>query len=93
MASYGYVRVRHLKSAPSFAPNPPIVTQPIPAATGVGYIKEGIIANFRTGPGTAYAVISELPAGTPVELIEVQGSWYVAVVGGVTGYISAVCIV
>lgn len=87
---YGYVRVRHLKAGAAAGGAIPAPT--VNTLNNAAYVKEGIIANFRSGPGSSYAIIAELAAGTPVTLLEVQGNWYLTEVNGVQGYISAVCV-
>jgi uncharacterized protein YraI len=44
--------------------------------------------NARTGPGTGYAVIATLPAGSTVEVIGCGGSWCRIDLGGRTAYAS-----
>lgn len=45
--------------------------------------------NFRTGPSSAYPVISKLLQGTQVELVEkTTSTWYEVRYNGTTGYIS-----
>lgn len=86
--AYGYVRVKFTQSTK------PDVTAPVVTDNGEpnAYIKSGIIANMRSGPGTEYEVIAELQAGTPVRLMEIVGSWYVIMVDGMEGYVSKVCV-
>ncbi|MHB1348640.1 MAG: SH3 domain-containing protein [Desulfobulbaceae bacterium] len=43
------------------------------AAEYVSISKDGI--NLRSGPDTKYAVLYELPAGYPVQIIEKKGEW------------------
>lgn len=51
--------------------------------------------NLRTGPGTTYSIVTELPYGTLVSLVTTSGSWLqVRVVAtGVTGYVLSTYIV
>lgn len=44
--------------------------------------------NVRAGPGTQYAAITVLPAGTPVDVEDCSGSWCRIVYRGVSGYVS-----
>jgi uncharacterized protein YgiM (DUF1202 family) len=82
--TYGYVRIRFMQTTA-----PDLSAGVVPQSTGPNaYIKDGIIANMRSGPGTSYPVILELKGGTPVRLLEIVGSWYAAEVNGVEGYIS-----
>lgn len=41
--------------------------------------------NVRTGPGMSYTVLQTVPAGTPVDITDVKGSWYQVNVVGRTG--------
>jgi uncharacterized protein YgiM (DUF1202 family) len=41
--------------------------------------------NVRTGPGTNYTIITSVPQGTVVEIIDVRGNWYKVNVGSNTG--------
>ena len=56
-------------------------------------VKSGIIANFRSGPGSEYGVIAELEPGTPVKIISVAGNWYFCEVNGLQGYLHPSCVV
>ena len=87
---YGFVRIKHLtKNASAVTP----VESVAPSLTdSQARIKDGIIANFRTGPGSAFPVIAELPAGTPIKLLSAEGSWYQAEVNGLVGYLSIICV-
>lgn len=51
--------------------------------------------NLRTGPGTSYTIVKELPYGTLVTLVTTSGSWLqVKVVStGETGYVLSTYIV
>ena len=89
--SYGYVRVRYLTKDAS-AVSAPAETAAPSLTDARARVKDGIIANFRSGPGSAFPVIAELEAGTPVKLISAEGNWYKAEVNGQAGYISTVCI-
>ena len=55
-------------------------------------VKNGIIANFRSGPGSEYGVIAELEPGTPVKIISVAGNWYFCEVNGLQGYLHPSCV-
>lgn len=55
-------------------------------------IKQGILANYRSGPSTAYPILGTVAAGTEITLLEAHGSWYRADLNGIEGYISTVCI-
>lgn len=41
--------------------------------------------NVRTGPGMSYSILQTVPAGTPVEITDIKGSWYKVNVVGRTG--------
>ncbi|MEL7603897.1 MAG: SH3 domain-containing protein [Bacillota bacterium] len=86
---YGYVRVKYMTQDASATP---VVSAPL-LSDMQAQVKPGIIANFRSGPGTGFPVIAELAAGTPLELIEVSDGWYKAIANGQTGYLSSVCVV
>ncbi len=88
--TFGYVRVKYLTAGTSGTGG--TVTAPSVPVNATAWVKPGIIANFRSGPGTSYGVIAELGEGTELTLLEVAGSWYKAVANGREGYLSAVCI-
>jgi hypothetical protein len=46
-------------------------------------------ANFRQGPGKEKSVISTIPAGTKLTVIEKNDDWYKVEYNGKTGYVSA----
>ena len=88
---YGYVRVKHL-TKDATAVSAPVETA-APSLTDVqARVKDGIIANFRSGPGSGFPVIAELKAGTPLKLISAEGNWYKAEANGQTGYLSTICV-
>ena len=86
---YGYVRVKYLTKDASSTPAPTTVPT---VSDMTARVRPGIIANFRSGPSSTYPVIAELAAGTPLQLIEVSGSWYKAIANGQTGYVSSACV-
>jgi cell wall-associated NlpC family hydrolase len=43
--------------------------------------------NMREGPGTEYAVITQLPSGAMAKLLGAQGVWYYVTYNGYTGYV------
>jgi len=55
------------------------------AELGIGKVNTTV--NFRTGPGTDSGVISTLPAGTNVNIIGLNCTWYKVTCNGSTGYI------
>lgn len=86
--TYGFVRVKH-----TVTEKPGVTTPDIPPfEPHEAVIKRGIIANVRSGPGTDYPVVMELPAGTSVLLVEDLGNWYYIQAGGQGGYVSRTCI-
>lgn len=70
-------------SAPS-APAP----APIPTVT-MTYARTLYSLNMRTGPGTGYAIVATLPAGTSVPVSNYDNGWYRTTYAGKTGYIAA----
>ena len=89
--SYGYVRIRHLTKDASTVSAP--VESTAPSLTDAqARVKNGIIANFRSGPGSSFTLIAELEAGTPLKLISAEGNWYKAEANGLTGYLSTICV-
>ncbi len=89
--TYGYVRVKYLtKDASSVSM--PIETAAPSLADLQARVKDGIIANFRSGPGSSFPVIAELAAGTPLKLLSTEGNWYKAEANGQTGYLSTICV-
>ncbi|PJF41852.1 MAG: hypothetical protein CUN55_11190 [Phototrophicales bacterium] len=50
-----------------------------------------VVANFRTGPSTAYSIIATLPANTPLVLMgrNAESTWVQVSVDGQTGWIFA----
>ncbi|HWR22573.1 MAG TPA: SH3 domain-containing protein [Feifaniaceae bacterium] len=89
--SYGYVRVRYLTKDASGV-SAPVETAAPSLTDAQARVKDGIIANFRSGPGSSFPVIAELEAGTPLKLLSAEGNWYKAEANGLTGYVSAVCV-
>lgn len=89
----GYVRLRHLQAVAGGSA--PVINEEVPQTnplSSAAFVKEGIIANFRSGPGSSFPILAELPAGTPLTLLQVEGNWYKAVAYGMEGYVSAVCV-
>lgn len=94
-STYGYIRASQVTSLGGQAGNTTdtiVEVTPMPVS-GLAYIKNGIIANVRNGPGTTYTAIDELNPGDVVTLLEVTGNWYKVQYNGVTGYVNAVCLV
>ncbi len=87
----GYVRSRYV-TAREGAAYPIMPEEPTFESGATATIKEGIIANFRSGPGTAYPVIGEYMGGTAVTLLDLNGSWYYADINGQMGYLSVSCL-
>ncbi len=88
---YGYVRVKYLTKDSSAVSVP--VESTAPSLTDIqARVKDGIIANFRSGPGSSFPVIAELSAGTPLKLLSAEGNWYKAEANGQIGYLSTVCV-
>lgn len=54
---------------------------------GTAYIT-GSDVNVRSAPDTSGAIVTTCQAGTPVEVIGVNGRWYKVKVNGQTGYVS-----
>ncbi len=91
----GYVRSRYVKvdeQTRTYPDVPGISEDGQFTDGGAAMIEHGINANFRTGPSTSYDVIGTYPGGTPVTLLSQHGTWYKAIIGGVEGYISSICI-
>ncbi len=63
------------------------------AAATNAVIASGISANMRSGAGTTYPVIGNFTAGTPVNAIRAEGTWYYCEVNGQYGYIYSGCLV
>lgn len=57
-------------------------------AQRTGTVKEGPL-NVRSGAGTGYNMVGQLPAGVTVTILETSGSWYRVSGGGLTGYVSS----
>jgi hypothetical protein len=56
------------------------------AAAATGYTEADL--NMRTGPGTGYPVITAIPGGSPVEVIDCRGGWCRVAWAGYDGYSS-----
>lgn len=88
--SASYVKFQALTTptpTPGASPTPtPSTSAPAVAAYGV-CTGEGV--NFRTGPGTNYAMIKKIAKNVELGIISSDGSWYYALCGGDYGYISA----
>ncbi|MBR2716302.1 MAG: SH3 domain-containing protein, partial [Oscillospiraceae bacterium] len=59
----------------------------VSASAVSGTVTEGPL-RMRTGPDTSYTVITNLPAGTAVEVTGCSGGWYQVSYGGQSGYVS-----
>lgn len=81
----GYIRAKKVKNA---APG-----VPLPSGEKETLVRDGIIANFRSGPGTNYSVIAQFAAGTTVKIISKSGGWYHCEVDSQKGYFHKVCLV
>lgn len=60
-------------------------------STGMAAAATGITEadlNMRRGPGTNYGVITAIPAGSPVEVLECSGNWCAVAWSGYQGYSS-----
>jgi len=95
----GYVRAKYTKVEESMQypslEDTVIIHADGSTSTYNALIKPGIVANVRTGPGTGYGIAFELPAGTPIELLEMAGTtgnWYLMAYNGIQAYISATCV-
>lgn len=55
-------------------------------ATVIRYTTDEL--NLRTGPGTGYAIILAMPAGSKVEMLSASGGWAKVTYQGTTGYAS-----
>jgi cell wall-associated NlpC family hydrolase len=63
--------------------------QPAPAPARTGVTTDDNV-NLRTGPGTSYSVIAQLPRGTTLEVLGQQAGWYrVATARGTVGWVVA----
>ncbi len=95
--SEGWVYASYVKFQALTTPTPTPSASPTPGAsspadttaiTAYGVCTgEGV--NFRTGPGTNYAAIKKIAKSAEVGIISGSGSWYYAICGGDSGYISA----
>jgi uncharacterized protein YraI len=56
------------------------------AAAATGYTETDL--NMRTGPGTGYSVITAIPGGAPVEVLNCSGGWCHVAWNGYDGYSS-----
>ncbi len=97
----GYMRTKYVKESavyvfPALSTVPAAVTAAdgsTAAVSGTGaYVSPGIIANMRSLPSTDGAVIAELPGGTPITLLSLDGNWYYCQVGTVAGYLYKDCV-
>ena len=82
----GYVRSKYVQSYQAYVY--PDASMSFPAQLK---IKPGIAANFRDGPGTAYAVVGSLSAGAEVTALSRQGDWYYCSYMNTTGYLHISC--
>ncbi|MDR0839970.1 MAG: L,D-transpeptidase family protein [Christensenellaceae bacterium] len=99
----GYMRTKYVKQSTVYV-FPQLTVLPggaagggsdaqTPAATYGARVAPGIIANFRSLPSSDGAVLAELPEGTPVTIVSLNGSWYYCEVSGVYGYLFRDCVV
>nr|WP_018086815.1 N-acetylmuramoyl-L-alanine amidase [Desulfurispora thermophila] len=62
---------------------------PATAVLGTGFVA-GNTVNLRSGPGTNYNILGQLPYGTPLFLLDKTNDWYqVRLSGGQTGWLIA----
>lgn len=59
-----------------------------PFAATVSNPNGGSVVNFRSGPGFSAAVVSKLPVGTGVTVLDKGTDWTLISVSGATGYVS-----
>ena len=59
-----------------------------PFAATVSNPNGGNVVNFRSGPGWSASVISKLPVGTGVTVLDKGTDWTLVSAGGATGYVS-----
>lgn len=94
----GYMRTKYVKMTQTLLyPNPDGSYSDGTAASstfssGGARIKDGIVANMRSGPGSSYSVVAELAAGTSVNVLSVSGTWYLCEANGTQGYLHPSCL-
>ncbi len=74
-------------TTPSAPATPPTAETPA-AQTGV-LNTDGASLNMRSGPGTSYARVASIPAGTTLTITATENGWYKTNYNGVTGYVSS----
>lgn len=95
-SSYGYVSSNYISSGASstnsavqqLSSNSPSQNSGSSTSTGSGYVKLSAASstlNLRSTPQGN--IISSLPNGTAVNILESNGSWYKVSVNGTTGYV------
>lgn len=93
----GFVSASYLTELTPAAPAEPTApttptapAEPAAPAASPVYYKTTTNLNFRTGPSTAYPIITMLPAGTQVELVNKNTSgWYEVLYNGKKGFVSS----
>lgn len=61
-----------------------------PSGSDVVYRTTATTLNVRSGPGTRYAVIHQLPRNTGCTVLETSGNWYrIRTFGGIVGWVSS----
>lgn len=79
----GYMSAKYLVSAL------PQYTKPVaPFIATLNNINGGSVVNFRAYPGMKTKVLSQLPVGTAVTVLETGVNWSKVEVGDTTGYVS-----
>jgi len=63
-------------------------TVSLPTLEAYGVVNNGSYLNLRTGAGTDYNVAAEIPTGTVLPLLDVNGDWAYTQYGCETGYVS-----
>jgi peptidoglycan/xylan/chitin deacetylase (PgdA/CDA1 family) len=61
---------------------------PLSGVTGVVSSSDGVIS-LRRGPSTSYALIRQLPNGTPLSIIQTSSDWFKVIAGGTTGWVNS----
>ena len=61
-----------------------------PSGSDVVYRTTATTLNVRSGPGTRYAVVHQLPRNTGCTVLETSGNWYrIRTFGGIVGWVSS----
>ncbi|MBQ3270564.1 MAG: SH3 domain-containing protein [Clostridia bacterium] len=61
-----------------------------PSGSDVVYRTTATTLNVRSGPGTRYAVVHQLPRNTGCTVLETSGNWYrIKTFGGIVGWVSS----